>query len=197
MKQVMQVMDPQKLKDDIKAKEYILNMWDFAGQHLYYATHPVFLSPRAVYILVCNLSKDLNKVAEPCVRAGVVKPLQNPNRETNLENLLSWLVAVHRLQPKKNDVVCRSNGKQYYVRPPVFVVGTYADKPANDVKEMLECIKRSLTETKNLQSHVVSRPILSIDNSRTLGDDDLKKLREKIQEVLELEPYMGEKIPIR
>ena len=49
---VIQYLERLKLDDDIKAKEVILTLWDFAGQHLYYASHPVFLSPRAVYVLV-------------------------------------------------------------------------------------------------------------------------------------------------
>ena len=36
-----------------------VEVWDFAGQELYYASHPVFLTSRAIYILVCNLSKSL------------------------------------------------------------------------------------------------------------------------------------------
>ena len=44
-----------QLEDDIKSEEVILTLWDFAGQHLYYASHSVFLSGRAVYILVYNL----------------------------------------------------------------------------------------------------------------------------------------------
>ena len=35
-------------EDDIKSEEVILTLWDFAGQHLYYASHSVFLSGRAV-----------------------------------------------------------------------------------------------------------------------------------------------------
>jgi len=68
----------------------IVDLWDFAGQHLYYASHPVFLSPRAVYVLVHNLSKPLDATAQPCVRQGIHDiVLDNPNSETNLENLLS------------------------------------------------------------------------------------------------------------
>lgn len=79
-----------KLDEEIKAKEYMIDMWDFAGQHLYYASHSVFLSSRALYILVCNLSKGLNDEAEPCYRQGMTnKKLVNRNKETNLENLLS------------------------------------------------------------------------------------------------------------
>ena len=39
-------------------EESVLSMelWDFAGQHLYYASHPVFLSSRALYILYISAS---------------------------------------------------------------------------------------------------------------------------------------------
>ena len=43
------------------------DVWDFAGQQVYYAAHPVFLSSRAVYIVVHNLNKPLNARAQPCV----------------------------------------------------------------------------------------------------------------------------------
>ena len=49
-----------------KEESYVsMDMWDFAGQHLYYASHPIFLSGRALYILVHNLSKPLDATAEP------------------------------------------------------------------------------------------------------------------------------------
>lgn len=49
---------------------YTLDLWDFAGQHVYYASYPVFLSTRAVYILVYDLSKELNDTAQPCFKKG-------------------------------------------------------------------------------------------------------------------------------
>ena len=51
---VVRYLQSLQLEDDIKSKEVILTLWDFAGQHLYYASHSVFLSGRAVYILVYN-----------------------------------------------------------------------------------------------------------------------------------------------
>ena len=33
-------------------------LWDFGGQSVYYATHPIFLTERAIYILTCDLSRD-------------------------------------------------------------------------------------------------------------------------------------------
>ena len=32
-------------------------LWDFGGQSVYYVTHPLFLTPRAMYLLVCDLSR--------------------------------------------------------------------------------------------------------------------------------------------
>ena len=100
---VVRYLQSLQLEDDIKAKEVILTLWDFAGQHLYYASHSVFLSGRALYVLVYNLNKNLLATAEPCFRQGIGDILlDNPNNETNLDNLLSWLVSVHNIRSDAN-----------------------------------------------------------------------------------------------
>ena len=99
-KLVVQYLQELKLEEAVDSKEAVVSVWDFAGQHLYYASHPVFLSTRAIYVLVYNLSKDLNAKAEPCVRQGVYDIiLENTTDETNLENILSWLVLLHFATP--------------------------------------------------------------------------------------------------
>lgn len=40
----------------------VLNIWDFAGKEVYYATHQLFLTRRALYIFVFNLTHDLEDV---------------------------------------------------------------------------------------------------------------------------------------
>ncbi|XP_013393768.1 probable serine/threonine-protein kinase pats1 [Lingula anatina] len=37
-----------------------LTLWDFGGQYVFYTTHQTFLTWRAVYLLVFDLTKDLN-----------------------------------------------------------------------------------------------------------------------------------------
>ncbi len=192
---VVQLLKGRKLKNDIKDGVYSLTVWDFAGQHVYYASHSVFLSLRAVYILVHNLSKDLNAQAEPCARQGTLDiVLEDPINQTNLDNLLSWLVSVHciRLTTGKAD---DQKGNLPYLRPPVFVVGTHADKPFEDIEETKKCIKKSISE-KAYEKHVI-RPFVAVDNTGSLSDDGVQSLKDEIMKVLKQEPYMGEEVPIR
>ena len=187
-----------------------IELWDFAGQQLYYASHPVFLTSRAIYILVCNLSKSLHVTAEPCVRQGNHNfTLDNPNGETNLENLLSWLSTVHSITQMRRQTRDDAEGKLPHLRPPVIIVGTHADKPFEDIATMKTKIQKAIAG-KDYEGHVV-RPVFSIDNTANLfyskiknlvfwqdkNIDDIQALKDKIMEVLRQEPYMGERIPVR
>ena len=186
-----------------------IDLWDFAGQQLYYASHPVFLTSRAIYILVCNLSKSLHDTAQPCVRQGNHNfTLDNPNGETNLENLLSWLSTVHSITQMRRQTRDDAEEKLPHLRPPVIIVGTHADKPFEDIATMKTKIQKAIAG-KDYEGHVV-RPIFSIDNTAKLiqrrlekvfrkdkNIDDIQELRGKIMEVLRQEPYMKERIPAR
>ena len=197
--------------EDIKPEESVVSieLWDFAGQHLYYASYPVFLSSRALYLLVCNLSKSLHDTAKPCVRQGSRDvDLENPNGETNLENLLSWLSTVHSVAQIKRETCDDVEKEVPYLRPPVIIVGTHADKPFEDIATMKLEIKKAIAG-KDYEGHV-ERPIFSIDNTANLlqsmirnvfwkdeNIDDIQALQVKIMEVLRKEPYIGERIPVR
>ena len=186
-----------------------IDLWDFAGQQLYYASHPVFLTSRAIYILVCNLSKSLHDTAQPCVRQGNHNfTLDNPNGETNLENLLSWLSTVHSITQMRRQTRDDAERELPHLRPPVIIVGTHADKPFEDIATMKTKIQKAIAG-KDYEGHVV-RPIFSIDNSVKLiqrrlekvfrkdkNIDGIQELRDKIIEVLRQEPYMKERIPVR
>ena len=198
--------------EDVKAEESVVSieLWDFAGQHLYYASHPVFLTSRALYILVCNLSKSLHDTAKPCVRQGSRNVhLENPNGETNLENLLSWLSTVHSVAQMRRETCDDVEEEVPHLRPPVIIVGTHADKPFEDIETMKTEIQNAIAG-KDFEGHVV-RPIFSIDNTAKLTQrkiqkkvfgkdeniDDIRALQLKIMEVLRQEPYIGERIPMR
>ena len=183
-----------RTEDDIKSEEVILTLWDFAG-HLYYASHPVFLSGRAVYILEYNLKKDLLATADPCVKQGVHKiRLDNANNETNLDNLLSWLVSVHNIRSADNKNVAHQGKKLPYLQPPVIIVGTHLDQPFEEVNTMEEPIKKSFAN-KEYEQHVTV-PFFAVDNE-TENDEGVKTLRQRIIKILKEEPHMGKEVPLR
>ena len=187
METLVQHLRGLNIEHDIKAKEIVLSVWDFAGQHVYYTSHPVFLSPRAVYVLVYNLSKNLSAQADPIFRQRTVDVVsENPTNQTNLENLLSWLVSVHCIRPTAGEPC---------LRPPVLIVGTHADKPFEDIREMEKCIQENVC--RKAYTKQVVRPFFAVDNTGSLSDYGVQQLQNKIMEVLKEEPYMGEEIPIR
>ena len=149
-----------------------MHLWDFAGQHFYYATHPIFFSSRAIYLLVHNLSKSLNEPATPYYRQGYndVK-LENPTGETNLENFQSWLATVHNITQmrgvEESDNVQR---KPNYLQPPVLVVGTHADIPVENISNTNSQIQNKIT-TKEYVKHVV-QPFFNINNTGRLSGKD-------------------------
>ena len=164
----------QTVHDNNRKDPFVtLELWDFAGQHLYYASHPVFFSPRGVYVLVHNLSKRLDALAEPCVRQGTHDIfLENPNGETNMENLLSWLVTVHSSRPTSGELVGNTEKEDLaYLRPPVIIVGTHADTPVEDINVITSQIQRGICG-KEYEKHVI-RPFFNVDNTKGKGNESM------------------------
>ena len=111
---------------------------------------------------------------------------------------MSWLVTLSSVCSSKPEANERtpSESDLLYTRPPVFIVGTHADrKQDQDVKEMELQIAKEISE-KDYESHVI-RPFFSVDNTQGSSDEGVAALQKKIIEVLKKEPYMGEEIPLR
>ena len=74
------------------------NFWDFAGQSVYYDTHPLFLTSRAIYCLVYDLSLDPYGKAGPLEKQGVYKAIpESANLKTNIDYLNFWMTSVASL----------------------------------------------------------------------------------------------------
>ena len=66
-------------------------MWEFAGQSVYYVTHPLFLTARAMSCLVYDLSLNPRDTAKQLVKQRVHKKSQDSfNLKTNLDYLDFW-----------------------------------------------------------------------------------------------------------
>ena len=157
----------------------MVDLWDFAGQDEYSSWIPLFLSKRAIYLVVFDLSKGLENFNTF---------LQNANAETNMEQLLKWL----------GTVSCMGSPEQKgwsYLRPLVFLVGTHADWPYEDIRNVQVKIWKEISQTNF--AHQVNFPPFSIDNTKGSSDEGIIALKLRIWEALKQEPYMGEQIPFR
>ena len=179
VQQCSKCLQGKRIKSGLFKEEshVVMDIWDFSEQHLYYASHPIFFSPRPLCILVHNLSKPLHAAAEPCMRQGSNEvKLENPNNETNMENLLSWLATVHSVALATDDPDDDAQHKLPYLCPPVFIVGTHADKPVEDIAVIKKQIQKRISGME-YEKHVV-RPLFCIDN--TLRPNLTEKFDQKI-----------------
>ena len=92
---------PQFLREnweDDKEDIYSI-LWDFAGQSVYYVTHPLFLTRRAIYFLVYDLSRNPSDKATPLVKQGVYKEFNADkyNLKTNFDYLDFWMSSLAAL----------------------------------------------------------------------------------------------------
>ena len=123
-----------------------------------------------------NLNKPLHALAQPCVRQGTFDiPLKNPKNETNLENLLSWLATIHSIAQVKEEKGYGAQSRLPYLRPPVLIVGTHADKQSpQDIAEMKSEIQKRISG-KEYGKHVVP-PLFNIDNTSSLLWNRMKRV---------------------
>lgn len=177
---------PNTPSSDDSVAETVLDIWDFAGQHLYYATHPIFFSHRAIYLLVHNLQKNPNDLAEPSFKCGDhIMPLQNMSNETNLDMLLSWLVSVHSVRRPPTDQnfieTCKSNLR--CLPPPVLVVGTHADQVSVQNMDQVESQITASIKGKTYQEHVLG-PFYRVDNTQSSNSPAVKDIQTRVQQLM-------------
>ena len=61
-----------------KVQEVMVNIWDFGGQQIYYTSHQTFLSSRAIYLLVTDISRPLDEVLETANKSRIWSDTGDP-----------------------------------------------------------------------------------------------------------------------
>ena len=176
-------------------------MWDFAGQSVYYVTHPLFLTARAIYLLAYDLSQNPNDIAKPVVKQGVSRKIQdNFDQKTNLDYLDFWMTSVASLasQDKDDDKDHKSKVLPKKL-PAVFLVCTHADKPYSgcDPFELAYEIFGTLQD-KPYGPHLCG--VFVVDNTKSGSKfecEQVKHLREAVLAVAKELPHVNEDIPIK
>ena len=186
-------------KDEDEDKVFF-TLWDFGGQSVYYATHPIFLTGIAIYLLVYDLSKDPESIADPIERQGVFKrTVDSYCKKTNQDYLHFWLSSVSGLERQTIvDSESTSSEKLPKKLPPVIFVGTHADIAGEAAEDIAGKVYESL-EAKPYGKHL-SKKYFLVDNTKSGSADECKDVQNLKDELLGLAkqlPHMQQTIPIR
>ena len=194
------------LKGDLdNNREHVfLTLWDFAGQSVYYDTHPIFLTEQAIYCLVYDLSLNPHDLAKPVVKQGVYKKFQESvNLKTNLDYLDFWMWSVASLEgdaPKSVDKTAAVNRMLPRKLPPVFLVCTHADTPYDKKKRPIEIAHEIFGCLKSKPYGIHLSDVFVVDNTKSGTESEcpeVKSLREEVYDVAKGLPHVSETIPIK
>ena len=176
-------------------------LWDFAGQLVYYATHPLFLTPRAVYLLVNDLSQNPSETAKPVVKQGVYRNFEDSfGMKTNLDYLDFWMSSIASLACQNESGPIDSNSEVLPEKlPPVFFVCTHADRPydGGDRDTLARELFGSL-QTKPYNKHL--HDVFVVDNTKSGLESEcpeVVRLRNEVLAIAKELPQMKEPIPIK
>ena len=181
-------------------------LWDFAGQTVYYTTHPLFLTPRAIYLLVNDLSQNPSDKAKAVEKQGMYRKLLDSfGFKTNFDYLDFWMSSIASLlNQEESDQESAQETVESEVLPeklpPVFFVCTHADTPYKsqvDPTTLARELFGSL-RTKPYKSHL--RDLFVVDNTMSgHGPEcpEVVRLRQEILTVSKALPQMKEAIPIK
>ncbi|XP_061193809.1 uncharacterized protein LOC133202049 [Saccostrea echinata] len=161
----------RNISEDIEKR---ITMVDFAGQCAYYASHQIFLSPRAFFILVLNMEKRFDdKVGEEvCSQEGSIF-----RGWTHRDYLTFWIKSVHQYGHDK---------------APVLLVATHAEKKTEKEKtEFFREIWKTLKE-KSLLRHLDSKRKFAVGFHES---ECIEKIKLSIVNVVQKLDHWGEKLP--
>ena len=184
---------------DDDREDIYFTFWDFAGQSVYYVTHPLFLTARAMFLLVYDLSLNPDDEAKPVLRQGVFEESEESyNIKTNFDYLDFWMRSVASLASGQAEG-SRLEETTSVKLPPVFLVCTHADKPygRGDPRKLARKIFGYL-KRKPYGAHLcdvfwIDNTSLSVKNSDC---PEVVRLRQEIIAVAKELPFINETIPI-
>ena len=171
-------------------------IWDFAGQDIFRAIHPIFMSSDDIYLLVFDLTKKLCEKAECRVNVSHKEHTvtARDSEDTNLDHLLRWMDLIHSL--KKGN----QKEKEKVSYPPVILVGTHADC-VDDPSKAMELVKQKCLRVFCKHSYLPHiRDRLSIDNTKAgklFDQEEIEKFREAILKVADEMPHTKKPIPLQ
>jgi len=177
-------------------------LWDFGGQSVYYATHPIFLTGKAIYILSYDLSRNPYEKSNVPVRKGMFKNNQDIHcTKTNMDYLDFWMASIYSLVcPDANCQSVALPNTSSTALPPVFFVCTHADEPycGTDPRELALEIYGFL-RTK-IYSNLLFRDVFVVDNTKSGSEQECPEVVRLRKELLAFSKKLSqikETIPLK
>ncbi|KAL3888025.1 hypothetical protein ACJMK2_000408 [Sinanodonta woodiana] len=170
-----------KLVKDIE-KYAALSIWDFAGQFAFYTTHQMFLTSRAIYLMVIDLSHKITDIIEgdKCYLDA-----DGAEQRQSLDLVQIWMNSIHSIVRSPNDII------------PVILVGTHVDmireKSRKEIIDKYFNELRYILKDKPIIRHL--KDDITIDN--TQPDPMLEVLKKRIFELSKEQRHWGEERPAR
>ena len=182
--------------------EIYSTLWDFGGQSVYYVTHPLFLTSRAIYLLVCDLSQNPSDETTPLLKQGMFTKLEDSfGSKTNLDYLHSWLSSVASLASNDDEVQTGHLSEKLPKKlPPVILVCTHADQPYDGRDSATVAAEIfGFLQGKSYSGHLLDS-VFAVDNTKsgTLPEcPEVLRLRKEILAVAKELPQINEQIPLK
>lgn len=184
---------------DDNREDIYFTFWDFAGQSVYYVTHPLFLTARAMFLLVYDLSLNPDDEAKPVLKQGVYEESEESyNIKTNFDYLDFWMRSVASLARGQAEG-SRLEETTSVKLPPVFLVCTHADKPYGHgdpeklARKIFGYLKRKPYGAHLCDVFWIDNTSLSVNNSDC---PQVVRLRKEIIAFAKKLPFINETIPI-
>ncbi|XP_063418366.1 probable serine/threonine-protein kinase pats1 [Mytilus trossulus] len=167
------------------SNQYALcELWDFAGQKEFYATHQAFLTSSAVYLVVANMEDDIRKQG----LGQCFADYQNIGEYVDF-----WFDSIHchRTTDKR--------ARNMHLDPPIILVFTGKDKydKEADLKKRKKELNDQLDQVLGLQSkyhHLHKKWYLS---NLTDTDEEFVKLQHAISETARKMDNWGNAFPLK
>ena len=198
---------PEEPEEEDSEKVHAV-VWDFAGQLVFYATHPVFLSPQAIFLLVSNLSWSPEDKASPVFHQKLNEPREDKNCiKTNADYLDLWfstvscLAAGSKATEKKVDKMLPDEWRLPDRLPPVVLVCTHADSPYDPSAEPILLARKTywLLKDKPYSDHLFKH--FFTVNNKTSGSEvkcpEVQRLKKAITAIAYQLPHVKQDIPIK
>ncbi|XP_062599585.1 probable serine/threonine-protein kinase pats1 [Saccostrea cucullata] len=175
-------------------------MTDFAGQVAYYACHQVYLSRRAFYIVVIDISKGLEEEVRH----------YDTDRHNPEESLFHswkykdyfhfWLQSIQTYCDVGNTIQESTEARTSFY--PVIIVASHADKVKEDLpKAFYEELQKCLSENKSLKRLMSPFMYFNVEcppnELSPKQQNAIECLRQCIVKTVERMPHWGEFIPLK